>query len=109
MVTGCFVLISIHQNNLQYFFLDKKRKYRVDTNKKSPHYCEDFLRDPAGTRTQGPYIKSVLLYQLSYQISRSSDRIRGAYSVFGSAKIGVDSIATKKKIFSLSTGCLQIH
>ena len=24
--------------------------------------------DPAGTRTQGPYIKSVLLYQLSYQI-----------------------------------------
>jgi hypothetical protein len=26
------------------------------------------LRDPAGTRTQGPYIKSVLLYQLSYEI-----------------------------------------
>ena len=26
------------------------------------------LSDPAGTRTQGPYIKSVLLYQLSYQI-----------------------------------------
>jgi hypothetical protein len=24
--------------------------------------------DPAGTRTQGPYIKSVLLYQLSYEI-----------------------------------------
>ena len=24
--------------------------------------------DPAGTRTQGPYIKSVLLYQLSYRI-----------------------------------------
>ena len=24
--------------------------------------------DPAGTRTQGPYIKSVLLYQLSYGI-----------------------------------------
>ncbi len=27
-----------------------------------------FLRgEPAGTRTQGPYIKSVLLYQLSYE------------------------------------------
>lgn len=29
------------------------------------------FRDPAGTRTQGPYIKSVLLYQLSYGISRT--------------------------------------
>ncbi len=27
-----------------------------------------FFCDPAGTRTQGPYIKSVLLYQLSYGI-----------------------------------------
>jgi hypothetical protein len=27
------------------------------------------LGDPAGTRTQGPYIKSVLLYQLSYEIN----------------------------------------
>jgi hypothetical protein len=26
------------------------------------------ISDPAGTRTQGPYIKSVLLYQLSYEI-----------------------------------------
>ena len=26
------------------------------------------ISDPAGTRTQGPYIKSVLLYQLSYGI-----------------------------------------
>ena len=26
------------------------------------------LRDPAGTRTQDPYIKSVLLYQLSYRV-----------------------------------------
>ena len=26
------------------------------------------LCDPAGTRTQDPYIKSVLLYQLSYGI-----------------------------------------
>lgn len=27
------------------------------------------FRDPAGTRTQDPYIKSVLLYQLSYGIN----------------------------------------
>ncbi len=27
-----------------------------------------FSCDPAGTRTQDPYIKSVLLYQLSYGI-----------------------------------------
>ena len=27
-----------------------------------------FFSDPAGTRTQDPYIKSVLLYQLSYRI-----------------------------------------
>ena len=27
------------------------------------------VRDPVGTRTQDPYIKSVLLYQLSYGIS----------------------------------------
>ena len=27
-----------------------------------------FLSDPAGARTQDPYIKSVLLYQLSYGI-----------------------------------------
>ena len=26
--------------------------------------------DPAGTRTQGPNIKSVVLYQLSYEIDR---------------------------------------
>ena len=27
------------------------------------------LCDPAGTRTQGPNIKSVVLYQLSYEIN----------------------------------------
>ena len=33
-------------------------------------FCEEgFFCDPAGTRTQGPYIKSVLLYQLSYGIN----------------------------------------
>ena len=28
-----------------------------------------FESEPAGTRTQGPYIKSVLLYQLSYEFN----------------------------------------
>jgi hypothetical protein len=32
-----------------------------------PHFSSSFC-DPAGIRTQGPYIKSVLLYQLSYEI-----------------------------------------
>jgi hypothetical protein len=35
-------------------------------------YVEGLLCDPVGTRTQGPYIKSVLLYQLSYEISHRS-------------------------------------
>ncbi len=29
-----------------------------------------FFRDSAGTRTQDPNIKSVVLYRLSYQVSR---------------------------------------
>jgi hypothetical protein len=33
-----------------------------------------FFCDPAGTRTQDPYIKSVLLYQLSYGIISFSFR-----------------------------------
>ena len=37
-------------------------------DKKKPRNLRSILCDPAGTRTQGPYIKSVLLYQLSYQI-----------------------------------------
>ena len=30
--------------------------------------CSARFSDPAGTRTQDPYIKSVLLYRLSYEI-----------------------------------------
>ena len=41
-------------------------------------------RDPAGTRTQDPYIKSVMLYQLSYGIIA---RRAFASVIFGSAKI----------------------
>ena len=52
--------------------------------KKAPVKPE--LCDPAGTRTQGPYIKSVLLYQLSYEIN---------LSLFGSAKIQSQSFCAK--------------
>jgi hypothetical protein len=38
--------------------------------KKAPHSRCFVQSDPAGIRTQGPYIKSVLLYQLSYRICR---------------------------------------
>ena len=39
-------------------------------NEKAPFCCQNgaFCCDPAGIRTQDPYIKSVLLYQLSYRI-----------------------------------------
>lgn len=40
-----------------------------------------YLCDPAGTRTQDPNIKSVVLYQLSYGIIQT-------FPFFGSAKIG---------------------
>ena len=32
--------------------------------------CAEVFRDPAGARTQDPYIKSVMLYQLSYRIKK---------------------------------------
>jgi hypothetical protein len=35
---------------------------------KKPHISVKLSCDPAGIRTQDPYIKSVLLYQLSYGI-----------------------------------------
>ena len=39
------------------------------TTKKKSRFFSDFISDPAGTRTQGPNIKSVVLYQLSYEIN----------------------------------------
>ena len=39
----------------------------ISTKRKAPDFSEA-LSDPAGIRTQDPYIKSVLLYQLSYGI-----------------------------------------
>ena len=54
-------------------------------NRKKPlHKRSGFTSDPVGTRTQGPYIKSVLLYQLSYEIASCSYYIRSERG----AKIG---------------------
>jgi hypothetical protein len=36
---------------------------------KKPPFQEALNRDPAGIRTLGPNIKSVVLYQLSYEIN----------------------------------------
>jgi hypothetical protein len=53
----------------------------------------DAYRDPAGTRTQDPNIKSVVLYQLSYEINFSNYPAESQLFVFGSAKIAEKGIA----------------
>ncbi len=40
------------------------------THKKRDNSIVVSFSDPAGIRTQDPYIKSVLLYQLSYRVGR---------------------------------------
>ncbi len=50
------------------------------------HIC-----DPAGTRTQDPYIKSVMLYQLSYGISSHQ---KGYTPCFERAKIVENGLRT---------------
>jgi hypothetical protein len=50
-----------YQNALRQAQGDRQRK----SHPISGGFC---FRDFAGTRTQDPYIKSVLLYQLSYEI-----------------------------------------
>jgi hypothetical protein len=46
-----------------------KKYFQNFLNKKKPDaFASGFWSDPAGIRTQDPYIKSVLLYQLSYGI-----------------------------------------
>ena len=65
------------------------------TGKKMQMVC-----DPAGTRTQDPYIKSVLLYQLSYRILAKYKQINSlvfapGHLFFGSAKIREKGIPPK--------------
>ena len=51
---------------------EKGLKNRGGIKTKSPQtgVCGDFFCDPTGTRTQGPFIKSEMLYRLSYWIYR---------------------------------------
>gem|GEM_PF-2731061 len=49
-------------------------------------FCNVPICDPAGTRTQDPNIKSVMLYQLSYGIIHRRD-FHPAGLFFGGAKI----------------------
>ena len=63
-LTGEYTVWWVYHSNLGWS--PKKRTIRKRTARKTLHYvwCTDH-RDPLGTRTQDPYIKSVLLYQLS--------------------------------------------
>ena len=54
--TDCWYPASYKNNS------DEKQKSHL-------HLQTAFEGEPAGTRTQGPYIKSVLLYQLSYEFN----------------------------------------
>ena len=56
------------------------------------HSIISLKSDPAGARTQGPNIKSVVLYQLSYGIIEDQPLNT---PVFGSAKIGLSVYYTK--------------
>ena len=53
------------------------------------------ISDPAGTRTQGPIIKSDVLYQLSYEINLFPYPFG-----FGSAKIQEAGVQAKKNSFT---------
>ena len=50
-------------------------------NKKAPEDSD--ACDPAGTRTQDPYIKSVMLYQLSYGICTIVKKTNGCQNKTG--------------------------
>lgn len=57
--------------------LKRLNPYNVKAIKiKNPWYSRGFS-DPAGTRTQDPNIKSVMLYQLSYRIVMSYPFFKG--------------------------------
>jgi hypothetical protein len=62
-------LISSPGSEESSYVVPKKKNASQANNLQSviSIYC-----DPAGTRTQGPNIKSVVLYQLSYEINLNS-------------------------------------
>ncbi len=52
-------------------FIDLKCKQTACQQKKAFLFLEKLFCDPAEARTQDPQIKSLLLYQLSYEVDRS--------------------------------------
>jgi hypothetical protein len=69
-----------------------------------------YLRDPAGIRTQDPYIKSVMLYQLSYEIilfyfNLEFARLKGISVIEGTKVAGYEKYTTT--LFkNSSTNCI---
>ena len=51
-------------------YLKTNKRGKIALIKKAAVEAAFLSCDPVGTRTQDPYIKSVLLYQLSYEINR---------------------------------------
>jgi hypothetical protein len=66
-------------------------------NEKSPLDKEAFC-DSAGIRTQDPYIKSVLLYQLSYRIFLGNVRIKPPFIALAAANILVIFVLTSANV-----------
>jgi hypothetical protein len=73
-----------------FLFVRSGEQAHPATKQKSRPTIVGRLCEPAGTRTQDPYIKSVLLYQLSYGFNYLIllCHSKKGYPVFGSAKIG---------------------
>ena len=59
------------QDGVSTNFTTQAKKNRLDIDSRR----NLLLCDPAGIRTQDPYIKSVLLYQLSYRVGHLFTRI----------------------------------
>ena len=70
-------------SNSAIFCFEHKKAFRSNDLKASKLFGER-----AGTRTQDPYIKSVLLYQLSYAFNHEKA------TLFGDAKIGQIALIT---------------
>lgn len=56
---------------LFYCILPEAKQFFIESKKRRPLIFSDLIliSEPAGTRTQGPNIKSVVLYQLSYEFN----------------------------------------
>lgn len=67
------IKIKTSSHHFQFLIFAKKskilsQKFKKNKGTKKPSEWKALFCDPAGTRTQDHYIKSVMLYQLSYGI-----------------------------------------